>query len=400
MRASDVIAFSWTALIRHRRRSVLSILGVTVGVASVVVLTAAGEGAQRFVSQEFSSLGTNLLMVLPGRNETTGALPGMGGVPNDLTFGDVRAVERDLRGVRLIVPSVMGNDTVANGERRRQVAVVGTTAGFQKTRQLKLAAGRFLPPGEMERGAAVAVIGSKIAHELFGAENPVGRVIRIGSWRMRVIGVLAAKGRQLGLDINDMVMVPVATGMRIFDLSSIGRINIEMRAHTDIDSTKERVIALLTERHGEEDISVITPETVVGALNEILLALTLAVASIGAISLAVAGLGVMNLMLVSVSERTAEVGLLRAMGATSRQVQSLFLTEAVLLSFCGAVIGIGLGWGFVRSFVALYPAFPASPPAWAVVSVLLLAMVVGAVFGVLPARRATSLDPVAALSGK
>lgn len=400
MRPLDTISFSWTALIRHRRRSILSILGVTVGVASVVVLTAAGEGAQRFVSHEFSSLGTHLLMVVPGKNETTGSLPGMGGAPNDLTLRDARAIERELRGVRLVVPQAMGNDTVANGERRRQVAVAGTTAGFQETRQLELAAGRFLPAGDIERGAAVAVIGSKVARELFGTENPVGRVLRIGGWRMRTIGVLAPKGRQLGLDIDDMVMIPVATGMRIFDLSSLNRINIEMRAHTDLELTKKRVLALLAERHGEEDVSVITPKSVVGALNEILLALTFAVAGIGAISLGVAGLGVMNLMLVSVSERTAEVGLLRAVGATRRQVQTLFLAEAVLLSLCGAIVGISVGWGTVRGFVALYPEFPASPPLWAVASVLVLALLVGAVFGVLPARRATGLDPVTALSGK
>ncbi len=400
MRSKDLLTFSWTALVRHRRRSLLSILGVTVGVTSVVVLTAAGNGAQRFVSQEFSSLGTNLLIVVPGKNETTGALPGMGGVPNDLTLGDVRALERTLRGLRLVVPQAMGNDTVANGERRRQVAIVGTTSDFQEIRQLRMAEGRFLPPGDMERGAAVAVLGAKVATELFPSENPVGQVLRIGGWRMRVTGVLAPKGRQLGLDIDDMVMVPVATGMRIFDLSSLGRISIEMAAHTDLDSTKARVLSLLAERHDEEDVSVITPDTVVGALNEILLALTLAVAGIGAISLAVAGLGVMNLMLVSVSERTAEVGLLRAVGATRQQVQRLFLAEAILLSLCGAVAGIAVGWGIVRGFVALYPEFPASPPAWALASVLGVALLVGAFFGVLPARRATEMDPVAALSGK
>ena len=400
MRPIDVIEFSWTALTRHRRRSLLSVLGITVGVASVVVLTAGGEGAQRFVAQEFASLGTNLLMVVPGRNETTGALPGVGGVPNDLTLGDVRAIRRDLRGVRLVVPSAIGNDTVANGERRRQVAVVGTTAGFREVRKLQMAAGRFLPANDLERGTAIAVIGSKVARELFGTENPVGRVLRVGGWRMRVVGVVASKGRQLGIDIDDMVMVPVATAMRIFDLSSLGTIYIETHSHADVDLMKKKVLALLAERHGEDDVSVITPDTVLGALNEILVALTLAVAGIGAIALAVAGLGVMNLMLVSVSERTVEVGLLRAIGATRKQVQRLFFVEAVLLSLCGAVIGIGLGWAAVQVFVAFYPGFPASPPAWAVASVLVVALAGGAVFGVLPARRATDLDPVDALSGK
>lgn len=400
MRPADVLAFSWTALTRHRRRSTLSILGVTVGVAAVVVLTAIGEGARRYVSQEFASLGTNLLMVMPGRNETTGGFPGAGGVPNDLTLDDVRALARDIREARLVVPIAMGNDTVANGERRRQVLIVGTTSDFREIRRLQVAAGGFLPRGDLDRGAAVAVLGAKVARELFPNESPIGRVVRIGDWRVRVIGLLATKGRQLELDLDDMVIVPVATGMRIFDLGSLYRIMIEVRAHSDLEATKERVLALLAERHGEDDVTAITQDAVVGSLNQILVALTLAVAGIGAVSLAVAGLGVMNLMLVSVSERTAEVGLLKAVGATNRQVQRLFLAEAVLLSLSGALVGLGLGWGLVRGFVALYPAFPAAPPAWAVVSVLVLSLAVGAIFGVLPARRATGLDPVAALAGK
>jgi len=400
MRPADVLAFSWTALTRHRRRSTLSMLGVTVGVASVVVLTSVGEGARRYVSREFASLGTNLLIVVPGKNETTGGFFGAGGVPNDLTLDDVRAVARDVHGSRLVVPIAMGNDTVANGERRRQVVVVGSTSDFLDVRRLQVAAGSFLPPADLERGAAVAVLGAKVARELFPAESPIGRVVRIGDWRVRVIGQLAPRGRQLDLDIDDLVLVPVATGMRIFDSTSLFQILIEVGAHSDLESMQERVLALLADRHGEEDVTAITQDAVVGSLNEILMALTLAVAGIGAISLAVAGLGVMNLMLVSVSERTAEVGLLKAVGATGRQVQRLFLAEAVLLSLSGALVGLGLGWGLVRGFVALYPAFPASPPAWAVVSVLVLSVAVGALFGVLPARRATGLDPVEALAGR
>jgi putative ABC transport system permease protein len=211
---------------------------------------------------------------------------------------------------------------------------------------------------------------------------------------------MAESGLQVGLDINDIVIIPVATAMRIFDLSSLFRVMIEVRAHADLDRAREHVLAVVRERHDEDDVSCFTQDSVVGSLSQILTALTLAVGAIGAISLAVAGLGVMNLMLVSVSERTEEVGLLKAVGATRRQVQALFLTEAVLLTTTGALAGLALGFGLVRGFVALYPAFPAAPPAWAVVSVLVLSLAVGALFGVLPARRATALDPVAALSGR
>ena len=400
MTSGDAIAFSWVALTRHRRRSALSVIGVMVGVAAVVVLTALGEGARRYVTREFASLGTNLLMVMPGRNETTGGFPGAGGVPNDLTLDDARALAREVRQARLVVPLTLGNETVAFGERRRQVAVAGSTHDFLELRRLRMGTGSFLPEADLDRGAPVAVLGWKVVRELFGSETPLGRIVRIGDWRVRVIGVLAPRGRQLGMDIDDLVIVPVATAMRMFDLSSLFRVMIEVRGHADLESARERVIAVVTDRHDEEDITCITQDSVVGSLSQILTALTLAVGAIGAVSLAVAGLGVMNLMLVSVSERTAEIGLLKALGATRRQVLAIFLLEAVLLSTAGALAGLGLGWGMVRGFVMLYPAYPAAPPLWAVVSVMILAIAIGAIFGVLPARRATRLDPVAALAGR
>jgi putative ABC transport system permease protein len=397
---ADAAQFAWTALTRQRRRSVLSVLGVTVGVAAVVILTALGEGARRYVVQEFSSLGTNLLIVFPGKNETTGMFPGVGGVPNDLTLDDARALARRVREARLVVPIAIGTETVSHRDRRRQLIVLGTTHDFLEARELRVASGSFLPSGEMERGVQVAVVGAKVVEELFAGESPLGRVMRIGDWRMRVIGVLEAKGHQIGIDLNDMVVVPVASAMRMFDQSSLFRILIKVGAYADLEHAKQRVLAVITDRHDEEDVTCMTQESVVASLSKILTALTLAVAGIGAVSLSVAGLGVMNLMLVSVSERTEEVGLLKAVGATGPQVLVLFLAEAVLLSAAGAVVGIGLGWALVEVFVAFYPSYPASPPLWAVTSVFAIAVGAGALFGVLPARRATRLDPVAALAGR
>jgi putative ABC transport system permease protein len=398
--AGDLVGFAFTALSRHRRRSVLSVLGMTVGVASVVVLTALGEGARRYVTDEFSSLGSSLLIVIPGKTETTGAFPGVFGVPNDLTLDDARALERGVREALLVAPIVMGTETVSHAARRRQVMVLGATHEFMEARELHVGAGRFLPQEEMDRGAPVAVIGAKVADELFPDENPLGQVVRIGDSRMRTIGVLERKGHQIGLNIDDIVIIPVASAMRLFDRSSLFRIMIKLGAHADLEVAKRRTLEIITERHDEEDITCITQESVVESLSKILNTLTLAVAGIGAISLTVAGLGVMNLMLVSVSERTQEVGLLKAVGAARRQILAIFLTEAVLLAVTGAAIGLALGFVLVRIFVMLYPSFPASPPLWAIAAVLAVALLFGALFGVLPARRATDLDPVTALAGR
>jgi putative ABC transport system permease protein len=278
------------------------------------------------------------------------------------------------------------------------VPVLGTTHEFLEARDLRMGQGSFLPPGEMDRGGQVAVLGAKLARELFPSENAVGGVVRIGDWRMRVIGVFETRGTQLGLDLDEVAVVPAATGMRMFDRTSLFRLLIETETHEGMQDTCRRVVALLAERHDEEDVTCITQESVVSSLSSILTVLTLAIGGIAAVSLSVAGIGIMNVMLVSVSERTQEVGLLKAVGASRRQILSVFLTEAVLLAVLGAALGLALGWLGLRALVLFYPDFPARPPTWAVAAALATAIAAGALFGVLPARRAARLDPVAALA--
>jgi putative ABC transport system permease protein len=242
------------------------------------------------------------------------------------------------------------------------------------------------------------VLGTTVARELFPAVDPVGRIVRVGGARMRVIGVIEPRGTQLGLDMNEVVVVPVATAMRLFDRRSLFRIMIQVRSHADLPAARTHVLALLTERHGEEDVTTLTQDAVVAAFSAILRALTLALAAIAAISLSVAGIGIMNVMLVSVAERTPEVGLLKAVGVGRGQILGVFLTEAALLSSAGGVLGLLVGWFGVRILVGIYPALPAAPPRWAVVASLAVSVAVGVLFGLLPARRATRLDPVAALA--
>lgn len=395
-----VLALAAGAFRGHRRRTVLTLVGVSIGVAAVLVLTAVGEGARRYVTGQFSALGSNLLTVLPGKVETTGAIPGIGGVPNDLTIADAEALARGLPAARHVVPVVVGNDTVAHRERSRQAIVMGTTAEMMPVRGFEIAHGEFLPEGPWDRGSAVVVLGRTLAAELFPGERAVGRVVRIGSWRTRVIGVLHARGVHLGVDLDEAAFVPVATGMRMFDRSSLFRLLIEGRSGADLPALERRARAILVERHGEEDVTLLTQDAVVGSLSAILDVLTAVLAGIAAISLSVAGIGVMNVMLVSVSERRAEIGLLKALGAAPRQILALFVAEAVLLSAMGGALGLGAGLGLVRLAVGLWPEFPAAAPGWAVGAALGVSLAVGVLFGVLPARRAMRLDPVAALAGR
>jgi putative ABC transport system permease protein len=396
----DLFGFALRALSGHRLRTALSLLGMAIGVAAVIALTALGEGARRYVIGQFADIGSDLLIVLPGRTDTTG-IPGIGTAAHDLTLDDADALVRRIPAVDKVAPFVIGTETLSYGARRRQVAVIGATHDFQEVRHLALSRGEFLPADEIRRGRPVAILGIKAARELFGEGDPVGQVVRIAGWRMRVLGVMAPKGTQLGADIDEVVIVPVATAMRMFDRRSLFRVLVRVRGGADLESTKPKLLAVLKERHkGEEDVTVLTQDALVSTFSSILGALTLAVGAIAAISLTVAGIGIMNVMLVSVSERTREVGLLRALGVRRRQVMAVFLTESALLSAAGGLAGLAFGWTVVRVLVRVFPALPASPPVWAVVAALALSLGVGLLFGWLPARRASRLDPVVALAGR
>jgi len=391
----DVLRFAAGALVGHRLRTLLSVAGVAVGIAAVIGLTALGEGARRYVTSEFAALGSNLLIAMPGKVETTGATP-FGGVVHDLTLDDLQAVMR-LPRVRSAAPLAAGTENVRFGDRSRAVPVLGTTAEFAEVRHITVAAGSFLPAGDPQRGGTEMVLGVTVARELFGEENPLGRVVRVGPWRFRVVGVLAPRGRGLGFDFDDLVFVPVGTAMRMFNRTSLFRVLVEVRVHEEMAETRDDVLGLLVDRHRADDVTVISQDALISAFSSIMRALTLALAGIASVSLAVAGVGIMNVMLVSVTERRAEIGLLKAIGARDRQVLAAFLTEAALLSTVGGLVGLGTGLGAIHVFVRFYPSFPAVPPTWAVAAALGMSVLVGVVFGVWPARRATRLDPVAAL---
>jgi putative ABC transport system permease protein len=331
--------------------------------------------------------------------ETTGVLP-WGGTTNDLTVADYQAIATRVQWVVEAAPLASGTEEVRYRSRSRSVPVFGTTAELLKVRRLEVSSGRFLTPGDPNQGGAEAVLGFKVARELFGADSPLGEVVRIGDWRFRVVGVLAPRGRSLGFDFDDLVLIPVRTAMRMFNRSSLFRILVEVSTERELEPAKREVLELLAERHRAEDVTVITQDAVVSTFNSIFSVLTLALVAIASVSLTVAGVGIMNVMLVAVAERRREIGLLKALGASTRQVLAVFIAEASVLSSLGGGIGLAAGWLAVWAFVQVYPNFPAAPPAWAVAASLAVSLGVGIVFGAIPARRAAKMDPVQALVGR
>jgi len=396
----DTLRYARDAATGTPLRTGLLLLAISIGVAAVVILISLGDGARRFVVGQFSSIGTNLVIVLPGRSETRGFNPAnlVTSTPRDLTVDDANTLLR-VDGVLRIAPVVIGTTEINAEGKLREAMMVGTNDDFFRVRQLKLGLGRFLSKDEIGHGSAEVVLGAGIRREIFGAENPLGKTVRVGDRRLRVVGVLSEGGQGLGMTTDELLIVPVATAQAMLNSNTLFRVLIEARSREQIANVKVHVLKVITQRHeGEEDITVITQDAVLETFDKILNVLTLGVSGIAAISLAVAGILVMNVMLVSVTQRTAEIGLLKALGATSTAVRQLFIVEAVLLSLTGGLLGTGLGYLGAGLLRHLYPSFPAYPPLWAVAAGLGTALVSGLVFGVMPARRAAQLDPIQALS--
>ena len=400
MRASDLFAFAVGAARGNCVRMVLLMLAMAIGVAAVVTLTALGDGARRYVMREFSAIGSNLVIVLPGRTETGGINPGsfVSTTPRDLTIDDARALLRAPAVLR-VAPLTVGTSELTVGGRLRESLVAGSTAEMMQIRQYKLAQGQFLPDEDWGRGSPVMVIGATLKAALFPNEPALGQFVRAGDRRFRVIGVLAASGSGLGMNTDELALVPVSIAQAMFDTNTLFRILVEARNRDAIEPAKRQILAILEARHdGEKDVTVITQDALLATFDRLIGTLTLGVAGIAAISLAVAGILVMNVMLVSVAQRRSEIGLLKALGASGGTIRMAFLVEAALLSAAGALVGYALGLAGAAAIRWLYPVFPAYPPDWAVLAGLGTALATGLLFGVLPARRAAQLDPVTALA--
>ena len=399
MRPFDNTRFALGAATGNRLRTVLLMLAMSIGVAAVVVLTALGDGARRYVVNEFSALGTNLVIVLPGRTQTGGFSPQnvITGTPRDLTIEDALAVKR-ATAARLVAPIVVGTSEISGA---------GAAARIDRRRDRR----RLLRGAQLQDGAGPLPAGGGLDPRLGGdrarRQGARGRVRELAGARpvrphrrpalpRDRRARLERQGR--GMNTDELSFVPIATAQQMFNTNTLFRILVEARNREAIPVAKEQVREIIKGRHGgEEDVTTITQDAVLATFDRLLGTLTLGVAGIAAISLAVAGILVMNVMLVSVSQRTSEIGLLKALGATEAAVRNAFLTEAAMLSFAGALLGYGIGQLGAWIIRELYPTLPAYAPQWAVIAAIGTALVTGLLFGFLPARAA-ALDPVAALA--
>jgi putative ABC transport system permease protein len=394
----DEIAFCITSLWSQRLRSLLILLAMAIGTGGVVSLCWLGEAARRHVVGQFDALGSNLVIVLPGRNETTGGAPPLfGETSRDLTIDDAEALLR-CPSVKRMAPVVAGAAIVTRGNRSRETTVLGSTAALLPVRRLALAAGRFLPE-QHGGGGSFCVLGASVSQELFGAQSPLGEVVRVGDRRCRVAGVLARGGMSLGTDLDEVVVLPVALAQALFDTPALFRVLVEAASKEAVPQAVADVERTLAARHeGENDVTVITQDALASTFDGILRTLTLAIAGIAAISLVVAGVLVMNVMVVAVAQRRAEVGLLKALGAETRTVRHLFLGEALLLSIAGAGLGLLTGELASRVLPWFVPMLQPGVPAWAAGAAAGVAIGCGLLFGTAPAARAARLDPVLCLA--
>ena len=392
----DFLHLTASSLSAHRLRSFLTMLGIAVGIAAVVLLTSIGEGVHKFVLAEFTQFGTNLIAINPGRTTTHGTSMGVFGTERPLTIEDAEALKR-LPYVMAVVPIVQGNAEVEAANRRRRTTIYGAGSQWPEAFSMDVKSGRFLPDDDPTAPRAFAVLGSKTRDELFGTRNPLGQRIGIGGNRYRIIGVMESKGTILGFDVDDTVYIPTARGMELFNRNSLLEIDVLYQEDANLNKVVASIKRSLIARHGREDFTITTQQQMLDVLGSVLNILTFAVAAIGGISLLVGAIGIVTIMTIAVNERTNEIGLLRALGARQGQVLSLFLGEAIVLAALGGISGLVLGIGLAHFLHFAFPALPVHTPWVFVVLAEAIAVVIGLAAGVLPAQRAAQLDPIEAL---
>lgn len=389
------------ALLANKLRSLLTMLGIIIGVGAVIAMVSIGMGVRTSVADSFASLGSNMLIIMPG-STNHGGVRGAAGSRKSLKYDDAKAIESKIKGIDYVSPTVSSSYQVVNGNLNWNTSVEGVTPELMQIRALKVENGSFISASDMNKRSRVAVIGPTVAANLFGAENPVGQNIRINNQPFKVIGITASKGQSIGQDQDDVIYIPLTTAQeRMLAITHIHSVNIQVSSPEKMDQVQVEIENLLRQRHHirsgmEDDFTVRNMTSLMESFTENTNMITLLLGSIASISLLVGGIGIMNIMMVSVTERTREIGIRKALGATSSNVLMQFMIESMVIGIVGGVIGIASGI-LLSKAIGAFGGLTTTVDILPVLVSFSFAVGIGLFFGIYPARKAARLDPIDAL---
>ncbi len=399
MNIKMILLQSFEALVENKLRSILTMLGMIIGVSAVILLVSVGTGAKRYITSEFESLGTNIIIVQPGKTDKKSTMgPPVTSSKGKLTLTDVDALMKTSPSLSAVSGIMFGAGTVKNEEASQNINIFGSNEQFIKIFNMTIGEGNYISKEEEEAGRRVVVLGYEVKKGLFGTDYALGKLVKINDSEHRVIGVIKETGNKLGFNVDEMVFIPTKSALRLFNTDKLFGIRAAARSRGGINDAVKELTLILKERHNnEEDFTVVTQVTMLESMNTILNMLTYALAAIALISMLVGGIGIMNIMLVSVTERTREIGIRRAVGARRSDILRQFITEAVVISITGGIVGILVSMAITHTLYFFFPGFDARPPFWILPPAFLLSFFTGLIFGVWPARKASHIQTIDAL---
>jgi putative ABC transport system permease protein len=399
MNIKMILLQSYQALVENKLRSTLTMLGMIIGVSAVILLVSVGTGAQRYITSEFESLGTNIIIVQPGKTDKKNRMgPPVASSKGKLSLTDVDALLKTSPSLSAVSGIMFGAGTVKFEDATQNINIFGSNEQFIKIFNMTISEGNYISREEEEAGRRVTVLGHEVKVGLFGSENALGKLVKINESEHRVIGVIKETGNKLGFNVDEMVFIPTKSALRLFNSDKLFGIRAAARSRGGINDAVKELTTILKERHNnEEDFTVVTQVTMLESMNTILDMLTYALMAISLISMLVGGIGIMNIMLVSVTERTREIGIRRAVGARRSDILRQFITEAVVISVTGGLVGILISEAITQTLYFFFQGFDARPPFWILPPAFLLSFFTGLIFGVWPARKAAHIQTIDAL---
>ena len=394
-----ILINSGEALVENKLRSILTMLGMIIGVMAVILLVSVGTGAKRYITAEFESMGTNVILVQPGKTDKKNSMgPPVASSKGKLTMGDVDALQKNAQSLSAVSGVMFGAGVVKNDLATNNINILGCNDQFNRIFNMTISEGSFFSREDEDSGRRVVILGHSIKENLFGSANALGKLVKVNESEHRVIGVIKPTGDKLGFNVDDMVFIPTKSALRLFNTDKLFGIRAAGKSRSGLDDAVKDLTAVLKERHNnEEDFTIVTQVTMMDSMNTILNMLTYALAAIAFISMLVGGIGIMNIMLVSVTERTREIGIRRAVGARRSDILKQFIIEAVVISVSGGLVGILISLAITYTLFFFFPSFDMRPPFWILAPSFFLSFFTGVVFGVWPARKAAHIQTIDAL---